>query len=50
MDASTLLLISGICVIGIVAGMTLYPLLQALNIIECNCDKSPEDKWDTAKS
>jgi hypothetical protein len=39
MEASSILLIAGLFVIVLVAGMTLYPLLQAFGIIECNCDK-----------
>ena len=50
MDGSNLLLIGGIVAIVVMAGMTLYPLLQAAGFIECNCDKSPEDHWNTTKS
>ena len=44
MEASSILLVTGSCVIVLVAGMALYPLLQAFGIIECNCDKFDKEQ------
>ena len=44
MEASFILSIAGIVVIALMVGMSLYPILQAFGIIECNCDKFDKEE------